>query len=385
MANTNPSANMSLPVPVVGTQTGPQYAININDCLTILDAHNHTPGYGVAITPAAMDINSDLSMSGNNLTAILSARFSSQNSTLVGATDLGCLYEVMNDLYFNDGSGTPIRITQNGGLAGTAGSIANLVSPASASYVSASDKFVWQSDTNTAADMDFASAIMRNLTPNSFGLTLEPPAAMGADFTITLPSLPLSQKIVTLDASGAMAASWAPDTTTIEVVSNNLKVKASGIVDGTTLTTNTNVISVRNGDREHAWELNGIYSGLTFPLTNIDSMFLVPYNIEITSVWIYITTKGSSGTTEFDLKAATGPGGAFTSILTTTGKFASTLGTTDPYWTDSGAIIGPAAGVTKPVLLTTTFSAGAAIRFDLIQTMGGSPLDARIKIFYKQT
>lgn len=102
MANTIPSPNMSLPVPVVGTQTGPQYAININACLAILDAHTHTPGSGAPITTAALNINADLSMGGNNLTLVKSVRFLTQSTTLVDPSDLGCIYEVGDDLYFNN-------------------------------------------------------------------------------------------------------------------------------------------------------------------------------------------------------------------------------------------------------------------------------------------
>jgi hypothetical protein len=232
MANTSSSANMSLPIPVVGTQSGPQYAININDCLTIIDQHTHTPGSGVPITSAALNINADLSIGGNNLTSVKSVRMSPQSTTLVGASDLGCIYEVNDDLYYNDANGTAIRITQNGAVAGTPGSIANLASPASASYVSASSKFVFQSDVNTPAYIDVASILIRNLTASSNALTLEAPAAMGADFTITLPRLPASKKIMTLTSAGAMNADYDVDGSTLEVASNNIRVKASGI--GTT-------------------------------------------------------------------------------------------------------------------------------------------------------
>lgn len=228
MPNTSPSANMSLPIPVVGTQSGPQYAININDCLTILDAHNHTPGNGALITTAALNINGDLTVNAHNLTSIKSARFSSQSSTLVGAADLGCLYEVSKDLYYNDGNGTAIRITQNGAVAGTPGSIANLVSPASASYVSASSSFVFQSDTNTPAYIDGASILLRNLVASGFALTLEAPT-LGANYTLTLPALPGSKKIVTLNSAGAFNADYDVDNSTLEVASNNLRIKASGV------------------------------------------------------------------------------------------------------------------------------------------------------------
>lgn len=220
--------NMGLTLPTVGVTAGPQYATDINNALTIIDSHDHTPGSGSAIPSTGLNINADLSFQGNNATVLRSTRFSAQPSVINAATDLNCLSVSGVDLYYNDGNGNQIRITQSGGVAGSPGSIASLASPASATYVSASDKFVWQSDANTSADMDFGSAIMRNNTPSSFALTLEPPL-LGSNYTITLPALPASQKIMTLDASGNMTAPYSVDNSTIEVSSNTIRVKDSGI------------------------------------------------------------------------------------------------------------------------------------------------------------
>lgn len=199
--------NMVLPVPIVGSEVGPQYAIDVNNCFSILDSHDHSPGKGVKLTPSGLNINSNLSFSNNNAIDLRSVRFTPQSSPIALASDLNCLSVAGVDLYYNDGNGNQIQITDNGGISGTPGSIANLVSPASASYVSADSTFVWQSDANTAANMDAASYILRNLTANSFGLTLNPPNAMGSDRDITFPNLPVSTSFLTIDSSGNMGAS----------------------------------------------------------------------------------------------------------------------------------------------------------------------------------
>lgn len=223
------SPNMMLPVPGVGVTEGPQYASDINSCLTLIDAHNHSSGQGVQITPSGLDISSDLSFQNHNATLLRTARFSQQSGVLALASDLRCLYAVNDDLYYNDGAGNNVRITQSGAVAGTPGSIANLVSPASASYVSLDATFVWQSDANTPANMDMGGIILRNILANSKGLTITPPAAMGSDYSIILPALPASQKIMTLDASGNMTAPYVVDNSTIEVSSNTIQVKDLGI------------------------------------------------------------------------------------------------------------------------------------------------------------
>lgn len=220
---------MSLPIPGVGTESGPQYATDINNCLTIIDQHNHTPGYGEQIPTAGININTDLSFNNFNATYLRSTVFQIQASPLSGASDLACAYVSGVDLYYNDANGNQVRLTQNGNVAGTAGSIANLTSPASASYVSLNKTFVWQSDANTPANMDNAAITLRNVVANSKGLTLSPPNAMAADYSIVLPSLPVSQKIVTLDASGNMTAPWSFDNSTIAVNTNVVGVPDGGI------------------------------------------------------------------------------------------------------------------------------------------------------------
>lgn len=226
---TNPSSNMNLPIPQVGVEPGPDWATDINDSLTIIDSHDHSTGSGVQITPDGLNINSDLTMGQNNLIDIKSLRLSEQNTPLAGSSDLTCLYASGVDLYFNDGNGNQIQVTQNGGIAGSPGSISNLTSPASASYVAADSTFVWQSDTNVAANLDAGSLVLRNLTVNSKGLTLSPPNSMAANYSLVLPALPVSQKFMALDASGNMSAPWAVDNSTIVIAANIVKVPASGI------------------------------------------------------------------------------------------------------------------------------------------------------------
>lgn len=224
----NISPNMLLPIPVIGQEASPQWAADLNNSLTLVDQHNHTPGYGVPIPAAGLNITSDLTLNNSNLINIKSLRMIPQ-SILVGASDLDCLFVNGVDLYYNDGVGNHVRITQSGGVAGSPGSISNLTSPASASYVAGTQTFVWQSDANTPANMDNASIILRNLVANSFGLTLNPPSAMGSNFSLTLPNLPSSQKIMTLDASGNMAGAYLVDNSSIEVNANIIRVKAGGI------------------------------------------------------------------------------------------------------------------------------------------------------------
>lgn len=247
MSNTIISTNMSLPVPIVGVDPGPDYAIDINTCLGIIDSHNHAAGYGVPITPSGININADLAFGSNNATLLRSARFSAQGSVLSLASDLNCAFVSGVDLYYNDGNGNHVRLTQGGSVAGTSGSIANLVSPASASYVGGSQTFVWQSDANTPANMDGGSVIIRNILASSNGVTLSAPNALAANYTLTLPAaLPASTKILTVSSAGNIGDSYDLDNVTLQVSSSTISVKDSGIT--TAKISDANVTTVKIAD-----------------------------------------------------------------------------------------------------------------------------------------
>jgi hypothetical protein len=250
MPTTTISPNMQLPVPVVGVDPGPDWATQINNCLALIDSHTHVTGQGVQITPSGLDINADLSIGGNNLTLVRSTRFQNQATTLSGVTDLNCVYSsgTAGDLYYNDGSGNIIRLTQSGSIVGTTGSIGGLVSPASATYVPATQTFVWQSAANTAANMDCGSVILRNITASSYGLTLAPPSSLALNYTVTLPAIPAaSGNFLTIDTSGNISSNVKIDGVTLLNTSNTIAVQASQLVDNSTTEASSNQIIVKDG------------------------------------------------------------------------------------------------------------------------------------------
>lgn len=220
--------NMSLPIPAVGNEPGPDYAVDVNNALTLVDSHDHSPGKGVLITPSGLNISDDLPFNNNFAINLAGANFLAQGST----PSINTVYVSGVDLFFVDGLGNNIRVTQSGGVAGTPGSITNLIPPASATYVPSSKTFVWQSGVNAAANMDFASAIFRNITPNStFGITMSAPASLGSNNSITLPLQPASKKFLTMTSAGVQAADTDVDNSTIVIASNTLKVPTSGITN----------------------------------------------------------------------------------------------------------------------------------------------------------
>ena len=226
---------MSLTIPVPGVDPGPDYADNINASFSILDQHNHAPGNGVQINPNGILINSDLPFGNNNATVLRSSRYQNQPSLISGASDINCLYSggTGGDAYWNDGSGNQIQLTKAGSVNATTSGIVS--GSASASFVA--NVLVVNAAALTPANIQGASLLLGNNVANTHYLTLSPPNAMAADFTLTLPNIPSVLSFMTLDASGNMGASIPVNTPV------NYTQSASS---GNFSTTNTGFINVSN-------------------------------------------------------------------------------------------------------------------------------------------
>lgn len=224
------SPNMSLILPTVGQEPGPNWALDLNSSLSLVDQHNHAPGSGVQITPAGININTDLTLNSNNLVNVKSSRFTAQPSPLASGSDLGCIYVSGADLYYNDTIGNQVRLTIAGSVNGTPGSIGGLVAPATVTYVPANQVYIFQSNVNTSGSIDSGPITFRNNVTSSNGITLAPPTPLPGNYTITFPaSTPASQKILTLDSAGNLAANYDVDNSTLTIASNTIKVANSGI------------------------------------------------------------------------------------------------------------------------------------------------------------
>jgi len=221
------SSNMLLPVPVVGVETGPQWASDINNCFTVIDQHDHSAGAGVQVSPSGLNINTDLAMQNNSLTNSKAVVFGVQTSFTTNAS----LYVRGNEIYYRDVAGTEVQITNTGSVNAGAGSITGLPNgTAGVAYSAVNQTYTFESATSVAANLDLGSLVLRNLSPNStFSLTVDPPAALGSNYNITLPTLPASKKIMTMSSVGLQAADYDVDNSTLEINSNTIRVKAGGI------------------------------------------------------------------------------------------------------------------------------------------------------------
>jgi len=192
---------MNIVVPTVGVELGPQWAIDINNAFVTVSSHNHSPGQGNQITPAGMLISQDLSFLGNNATQLNTARFNNLASLVSGGLNVGCVENYLGDLWYVNAAGVPIQITVGNAISGSPGNISGLSAPASVVY--SSPTFAFRSGINIPGNIDFASAIFRNLTTGSFGLTVSVPT-LSANSGLILPVANGTPSFLQIDATGTI-------------------------------------------------------------------------------------------------------------------------------------------------------------------------------------
>lgn len=227
MATTTP--NMNLVVSTVNVDSGLNWENNLNASLAIIDQHNHTTGSGVQITPAGLNINSALPFNGQGATAVA---YLSLDGQAPFPTIDASIYSNGVDLFFLDGSGNQVRITQSGSVAGSSGTITGLPSgTASASF--GAGTFVFQSATSTSANLDCGEIVLRNNTASSKGVTLSPVGSLGANYSLVLPTLPASTSFVTLDSSGNLSGSVALSSGIVSsMLGSNLNLPGKAVKEG---------------------------------------------------------------------------------------------------------------------------------------------------------
>lgn len=214
---------MNLVLPVVSQTIGPTWATQLNAALALIDSHNHSSSQGVQIPTAGLNINADLPFNGQDAIQLRSARFTDQGGTIAAAGDVGCLYIGNGNLYYNNGAGTAVQVTNGGSVAGAAGNITGLAAPAALTYTSGSTTFRFTSNTNIDAALDCGPVTIRQQIASANGITLQSPSGLAASYALTLlTALPAGQRIMTCDAAGNLAAAWNVDGTTILVSSNIL-------------------------------------------------------------------------------------------------------------------------------------------------------------------
>lgn len=210
-ADTTTTSNMSLVLPVVGVRAGPTYASDWNTAFTTLDAHDHSSGKGVKVTPSGININSDLSFGSNNATTLKTASFDNQSASL-SSSFLRAVYVSGGDLYFNNGSGTAVQLTSGSSInVGSVQGISGLASPASATF--STPYFTFKSASTTYGKTAHSDLDLYEFTAGVTNkITLKTPTSLAASYSLTLPATtPAALAYVSMSSSGTLATASADD------------------------------------------------------------------------------------------------------------------------------------------------------------------------------
>jgi hypothetical protein len=119
------------------------------------------------------------------------------------------------------------------------------------------------------------------------------------------------------------------------------------------------------------FNLNGTYAGAAGQ-TGLEGFMISVFNFEIFSIGVNNTVQGSSGTTTIDIHLIDG-GGTDQGTIFTVKPSVTTTATNNAYavrrFLPSVSDVVTATGITLPTLITTSFDAGDAFRFDVDTAM----------------
>lgn len=203
---------MGLDKPDVGGDAG-TWGNALNENSNLIDDHDHTSGKGSQVPSAGLDLSDgDLSFQGNAATNLESTQYTEQTANL---SDVRAIFVRNGDLYFVNGSGVVVQITDGSGVDATPGSIGGLPS-GNASVDFATGTFTFNQDTNQRAQLDVGPVLVRDTAANGKGWRLLSPAGMVADLDVTLPSAyPASTAFLKMTAAGIIQTLLQIQTTDI--------------------------------------------------------------------------------------------------------------------------------------------------------------------------
>ena len=224
--------NMSLIQSTPLITGGPAWAANIESDLVLIDQHDHSLGKGVPIPVSSLNVNGDLSMSGFSVVNLLTSDYNSQSATLIATS---AVYVVNGDLYYNNGSGIPIRITAGtavnvagvGGITGLAGTLAAVT------YSDLTKTFTFTQDANKTANIIAGTLTLSE--PGVIGpslINVKSPLALAGSYDITLPTaLPITTKYLQISPAGQLLAVDALDNVTLESAAGSMRIKDLGVTN----------------------------------------------------------------------------------------------------------------------------------------------------------
>lgn len=318
--------NMGLITPTLGGDSG-AWDDKINACFALVDAHDHTAGKGVRITPAAMNINANLSFGGFAITAAGQVAFTAVAALTSGAKTI-FVSSADNELYWRTNAGVNVKLTNGtsinttlvGGIVGDYSTVG-----AEVSYSNADQIYTFkdhEAPTKKWARLGAGPVrIFEFDTTESVYVEHAVAAGLAAPYTVTwAAALPGAQSLVQIDASGNL------------VYSNTLPANTNITLSGTG--------SVKHGDYKLEIPVifpllvqesgagaanNGANAGITIDVSSVVYIPLlgIPQNKRLKSVTVRLESGGLAANVTYQLAVCAG--GVFTAVGSSTASTSSVV------------------------------------------------------------
>jgi hypothetical protein len=199
--------NMLLDLPIVEETLSPDWATMLNEALEKIDAHDHTSNKGLSIPASAIDIEVDLSFKNNSLLDVESIELKN-NSTQI-STD-SSLYEFNDELYFNDGNGNCVKLTEAGSInvaaAGGINGDYGGAEPATVSFSKSTNIYDFKKDSGTYSCIQVENVIY-NSTPSFTDLTISNELLVKNDLKLESPGA--GTKTISLSAPTGLVSDYS--------------------------------------------------------------------------------------------------------------------------------------------------------------------------------
>jgi microcystin-dependent protein len=88
----------------------------LNEGFQTIDVHDHSPGRGVPIPTSSLVVVGDLALEGNSVTGLKKLTLNDQGSALFGTLNQLSINTASGNLYWTNGAGTAVQITDGAGL-----------------------------------------------------------------------------------------------------------------------------------------------------------------------------------------------------------------------------------------------------------------------------
>jgi hypothetical protein len=221
-----PTANLGLTLPVSHGSPDVWDAI-LEDVFGLIDEHDHSPGKGVKVPSAGLNIDDDVPWNSGGtyyaLTGVKALDFQPGDpDDVTGYAGALFVSEDDNELYWRTTGGTNVQITDGATLniAAFSGGIGGDYSVVTAllDYDDATDTYRFRQELSASvrqyAKIGVADIILReydaagDATVPTHAITIKSPDALAAAYSLTLPTgVPANQSLVQMSSAGELSAS----------------------------------------------------------------------------------------------------------------------------------------------------------------------------------